>query len=363
MEIRKHPFVTKFPKTEAEQIVASSKIQVYKAGTIIFEEDSISNLLYLLLEGDVDFLKKTNTGKYSAVSSSEAGCFFGELGILTGESRKLRAKARNDVRVAEVPGALLMDFLKKSSPFLLEVLHNVTTHLKTTTDHYLQERIQKEKLQAVGQMVRSIVHDLRNPFSIISLATYMIGQEHDDKKTQEQCDLIKDQTNYVMALAEDITAFSEGYKSLKRITVPIKDVFAKFQVKHEQILKTSTCPIEFIDNDISANLDQDKMIRVLKNLVENAIESVDTKSNGRIRVLARAKDGELSLSVADNGRGIPEEIREYLFEPFAAPPGGKEGSGLGAAIAKSVVEAHNGRLTYASETGKGTTFTIRIPME
>ncbi|MDA0346507.1 MAG: ATP-binding protein [Verrucomicrobia bacterium] len=363
MEIRKHPFVTKFPKTEAEQIVASSKIQVYKAGTVIFEEDSISNLLYLLLEGDVDFLKKTNTGKYSPVSSAEAGSFFGELGILTGESRKLRAKARNDVRVGEVPGALLLDFLKKSSPFLLEVLNNVTTHLKTTTDHYLQERIQKEKLQAVGQMVRSIVHDLRNPFSIISLATYMIGQEHDDKKTQEQCDLIKDQTNYVMALAEDITAFSEGYKSLKKITVSMKDMFAKFQTKHEHILKTSTCPIEFIDNDLSANLDQEKMIRVLKNLVENAIESVDTKSNGRIRVLARAKDGELSLSVADNGRGIPEDIREYLFEPFAAPPGGKEGSGLGAAIAKSVVEAHNGRLTYASETGKGTTFTIRIPIE
>jgi signal transduction histidine kinase len=90
---------------------------------------------------------------------------------------------------------------------------------------------------------------------------------------------------------------------------------------------------------------------------------VDTKSNGRIRILAREKDGELSISVADNGRGIPEEIREYLFEPFAAPPGGKEGSGLGAAIAKSVVEAHNGRLTYASEIGKGTTFTIRIPVE
>ena len=114
MEIRKHPFVTKFPKSEAEQIVASSKIQVYKAGTVIFEEDSVSNLLYLLLEGDVDFLKKTNTGKYSPVSSAEAGSFFGELGILTGESRKLRAKARNDVRVGEVTRALLMDFLKKS---------------------------------------------------------------------------------------------------------------------------------------------------------------------------------------------------------------------------------------------------------
>jgi signal transduction histidine kinase len=363
MEIRKHPFVSKFPKSESEQIVASSKIQVYKAGTVIFEEDGISNLLYLLLEGDVDFLKKTNTGKYSPVSSAEAGSFFGELGILTGESRKLRAKARNDVRVAEVPGALLLDFLKKSSPFLLEVLNNVTTHLKTTTDHYLQERIQKEKLQAVGQMVRSIVHDLRNPFSIISLATYMIGEQHDDAKTQEQCDLIKDQTNYVMALAEDITAFSDGYKSLKKITVPIKDVFTKFQTKHAHLMETATCPVEFIDNDISANIDQDKMIRVLKNLVENAIESVDTKTNGRIRILAREKDGELSISVADNGRGIPEEVREYLFEPFSAPPGGKEGSGLGAAIAKSVVEAHNGRLTYASEVGKGTTFTIRVPIQ
>ena len=84
-----------------------------------------------------------------------------------------------------------------------------------------------------------------------------------------------------MALAEDITAFSEGYKSLKKITVSIKDVFDKFQAKHEQILSTATCPIEFIDNDLSANIDQDKMIRVLKNLVENAIESVDTKPNGR----------------------------------------------------------------------------------
>ncbi len=360
MEIRKHPFVSKFPKNEAEQIAASSKIQVYKKGTIIFEEESPSTTLYLLLEGDVQFQKKGVNGKYSAVSSSEAGTFFGELGILTGETRKLRAKTLNDIRVAEVPGALLMDFLKKSSPFLIEVLNNLSTHLQNTTDHYLKERIQKEKLHAVGQMVKSIVHDLRNPFSIISLATYMIGQKHDDKETAKQCDLIKDQTNYVMALAEDITAFSEGYKSLKKIMVPMQDVFDKFEAQNAHLLEKATCKVEFIANDITVNFDQDKMIRVLRNLVGSAIDAVDTTENPKVRVMASQKEDQVLISIADNGRGITDEQKDFLFEPFASKDE-NEVNGLGMAISRSVIEAHEGRLTFASKVGQGTTFTIRIP--
>jgi len=361
MEIKKHPFVTKFATSEAQQIIASSKIEVYKQGDVIFEEDSPSTVLYLLLEGDVEFCKKSKTGKYNVVSSACPGTFFGELGILTGDTRQLRARAANDVRVGELPGALLMDFLKRSSPFLLEVVNNIMTHLKTTTDHYLQERIQKEKLQAVGQMVKSIVHDLRNPFSIISLATYMIREKHTDDSTRQQCSLIKEQTDHVMALAEDITAFSEGYKSLKKITVSIPQFFEKFRQQNESMISKASAKIDFMEEDANINIDQEKMLRVMKNLVENAIDATDLRSNGRIRVMAREKGTEVQIQVSDNGRGIPDAMKEQIFEPFGNIPSGREGAGLGTAIAKSVVEAHGGRLTFASEESKGTTFTIRLP--
>jgi len=104
------------------------------------------------------------------------------------------------------------------------------------------------------------------------------------------------------------------------------------------------------------------------NIVVNAAHAIGdvvqaTNEKGVIRVTTRAVDGGIVIRIADTGGGIPWEIKDKVFEPFfTTKPVGK-GTGQGLAIARSVVMKHSGVLTFESEPGKGTTFTIRLPIE
>jgi len=107
-------------------------------------------------------------------------------------------------------------------------------------------------------------------------------------------------------------------------------------------------------------LDQERALRVLQNLVTNASEAIAKRPGGRITVAARRVKSQCVITVADNGPGVPREIRSTLFEPFVSQ-GKVNGTGLGLAIAKAVVEAHHGVIDFKSSRA-GTTFSVHLPM-
>ena len=107
-------------------------------------------------------------------------------------------------------------------------------------------------------------------------------------------------------------------------------------------------------------LDADRFQRVLQNLVTNAHEALARKKGGRISVTTRREDRQCVITVADNGPGIPKDIRSAVFEPFVSQCK-VNGTGLGLAIAKAVVEAHHGAIDFTT-TRQGTTFTIQLPL-
>jgi signal transduction histidine kinase len=100
------------------------------------------------------------------------------------------------------------------------------------------------------------------------------------------------------------------------------------------------------------------MLRVLMNLCRNSATAMNNR--GFIAIVCAERAGTVEFTVSDNGPGIPEDIRESVFEPFVT--GGK-GTGLGLAIAKRVVEEHEGTIRIDSRNGEGTTVTIAIPQE
>jgi signal transduction histidine kinase len=107
-------------------------------------------------------------------------------------------------------------------------------------------------------------------------------------------------------------------------------------------------------------LDGERLQRVLQNLVTNAREAMAKRGRGRITVSARTVGKQCQILIADNGPGIPGEIRSTLFEPFVTH-GKVGGTGLGLAIAKSVVEAHHGSIDFRTSRN-GTTFIIQLPL-
>jgi len=105
--------------------------------------------------------------------------------------------------------------------------------------------------------------------------------------------------------------------------------------------------------------EENKLLRVLQNLVGNAIDGCDERDDGVVRIEVHDRKENIELIVADNGKGIPEQIRNNLFDPFVTY-GKTGGTGLGTAIVKSVVEAHKGRIRFET-SDKGTTFFILLP--
>jgi signal transduction histidine kinase len=106
---------------------------------------------------------------------------------------------------------------------------------------------------------------------------------------------------------------------------------------------------------------ESELNQVWTNLIHNALQAMH--NSGALKVSVFAQDGGVAVSVADNGPGIPEDIKVRIFEPFFTTKPIGEGSGLGLDIVKKILDKHHGRIDLHSEIGVGTTFTVWLPLQ
>ncbi|MCE9499005.1 MAG: HAMP domain-containing histidine kinase [Leptospira sp.] len=106
----------------------------------------------------------------------------------------------------------------------------------------------------------------------------------------------------------------------------------------------------------------DELSQVWTNLIHNAVQSMDKKGEIRIQMDKEETSGFVIVSVSDSGRGIPREIQSKIFDPFFTTKASGEGTGLGLGIVKKIVEKHCGEINFLSEVGKGSVFTVRLPI-
>lgn len=360
MDLREHPF---FSTVDGEQIAAleqSTHVQDFASDSVIFEEGSPSDALFLLLEGEVAFCKQVPGGQFRAISYARPGEYFGEIGLFTGQPRALRAEARGAVKLAVVPRDALLTFIKGTPGPMDHILQSIINHLHATTRHYITDMLRQEKMSVVGTMINTIIHDFKNPFCLISLAAQLISSTHQDERTQKLCRNIEDQIQRMNGMAEEINEFSRGQQRLRLSRVRLRDIAERFRELNLPFFERPNIIVRFDIPDVELDAEENKLIRVFQNLIGNAIDALG-ESGGQIVISAEVEDsGQLLLKVADNGSGIPEEIRANFFEPFVTF-GKKKGTGLGTAIVKSIVEAHGGKITF--DTGaQGTTFLIHLPL-
>ena len=114
-------------------------------------------------------------------------------------------------------------------------------------------------------------------------------------------------------------------------------------------------------DEIVAQLDKTQLIRVVTNLIKNADQSLEEQENPKIEVKVVEDNGNVIISVADNGKGISDEDKNKIFEPKFTTK--SSGMGLGLPMVKSIVDAYNGNITFVSQVNHGTVFTVTIPKE
>ncbi|HAV12170.1 MAG TPA: cyclic nucleotide-binding protein [Opitutae bacterium] len=361
MKLSEHPFIESIGDNERRtEILREVELKQLNDQDPIFEEQSIPDALYLILEGSVAFTKERPDASKQTVNVSHEGSFFGEVGVFTGEPRALGARADGAAVLGRIPKATVSKIVNDAEPVRL-ILESVVHHLNSTTDHYMNEVMSTEKLTLVGTMMSSILHDFNNPFSIISLAATLLEQRYsDDPKAVSFCKNIHSQISRMTQMANDLAAFSRGDREIKVARVSLDILFKHFQELNAPFFKDRTVELTMHANGAELQGDADKLLRVLQNLINNSKEAIRaSESHGTIQVIANDIGDSILLSVRDNGPGIHEAIRANFFEPFVTH-GKKGGTGLGTAIIKSIVEAHQGSIDFETNAD-GTCFNIMLP--
>lgn len=225
----------------------------------------------------------------------------------------------------------------------------------------MDEMVRTEKLTLVGTMVSSLLHDFKNPFAIIGLGTTIINQQYpDDPKVNRICQNIESQIRRMVNMANDLAAFSRGESQIEIEPVDMDKLFSEFQELNMPFFKDQSVEVVMRGNGTRLEGDFSKLLRVFQNLISNSIEAIhNTEIKGFVKVEATEAANQIIIKIEDNGPGIPEEIQDSFFEPFVTQ-GKKEGTGLGTAIAKSIVNAHHGEISFETGSG-GTVFTIHLP--
>ena len=223
-----------------------------------------------------------------------------------------------------------------------------------------QSAQKRDRLMAIGQMLGGVLHDLRGPMAVISGYSQLMAEQDDPRERVEMSEAIRRQVALFNDMTRELLSFVRGER-----TVFARRVYLhKFVQQARELLEPEfrERSIEFVVEDHSegtAFFDEPKILRVVANIARNARQAMGDR--GRfLWVLRTAEDGFTEFEMTDNGPGVPEAIRDKLFEVFTTA-GKDDGTGLGLAIVRRIVEDHGGQVSFSTETGAGTTFTLRLP--
>jgi len=231
-------------------------------------------------------------------------------------------------------------------------------------DQYITKVSKLERETAWRQMAKQIAHEIKNPLTPMKLSVQYLKRSWDNKSdnfNKQISNTTKTLIEQIDTLANIATAFSDfasmpvaNNEKLNLIKL-INDTIQVFD-------KTPNCKIELKKqtyNDIFIFTDKNQFIRVLNNLVKNAIQSIPVNRFGKITIAVEQIKNFIIIKISDNGSGIPEQAKEKLFEPNFTTK--SSGSGLGLAMVKNIIENANGKIWFETEINKGTTFFIKLP--
>lgn len=241
-----------------------------------------------------------------------------------------------------------------SEPTILTIIEDVT-ELREAQAHALES----ERLAAMGRTASFVAHELNTPLTNIALLTASLKRQTAEPAIVERLEKIDAQRKVAAKIIEGVLTFtrssdlnreSTDLGALVRLAADQADVFRR---------PTVTAKVEVEDRPVLAMVDPLKVSQVFVNLIKNAYQATEA---GTVTVSLRAEPTEAVVSVHDTGAGMSEETQRQLFTAFFTTKSRGEGVGLGLTFTKAVLDAHGGRIDVASESGKGSTFTLHLPL-
>ena len=230
-------------------------------------------------------------------------------------------------------------------------------------------RTAEEALRLKDEFLATLSHELRTPLTAIAGWLQILELHRDEGRLERGLDAIHRNTTLLTRLIGDLVDVSRIVTGTLTLQVQPTDVARVVEAAVESVRQEAQIKQLQVSITLAADLepiaaDPDRLQQVMRNLLTNAVKF--TPSGGRISITAQRQTSMIELSVADTGTGIRAEFLPHVFDRFSQQDGGKTrqhgGMGLGLAIVRHLVEMHAGTVGVSSVEGKGTTFTVRLPV-
>ncbi|MGI9089065.1 MAG: ATP-binding protein [Chthoniobacterales bacterium] len=344
-----------------EEVAQELRIVRLQEGEVIFREGDPGDSLYLVGTGSVQISKRGRGGAQETLAFIKSGNFFGEMALLDGEPRSAMATAAENTVLGTVNEETFQHILELAPNRLhMNFLRSVSGRLRQVNSHFITEVMRSERLSLVGSMANTIIHDLKNPICILRCCTDLIASETADPRMHKLTKMMNKAVEGMLSMTQELLDYARGSTSLKQESISIWRLLDELSEQALQLLPGQNIQfVKHVGYDGMIEIDLARFTRVLCNLIKNAREAMT--GGGILTFSVDLVGAEVILQLADTGCGIPADILPKLFEPFVTY-GKSHGTGLGMAIAKSVVDAHHGTIAVKSTIGLGTTVEIRLPV-
>lgn len=219
---------------------------------------------------------------------------------------------------------------------------------------------QNEREAAWREMAKQVAHEIKNPLTPMRLTVQSFERRFDPEdpevhqKIKEYSNTLIQQIDTMSSIASAFSNFADMPAQQSEILNVPKIVKLSLDIFNERYIHFGAAKEEIL-----ANFDRTQLIRVVTNLVKNAVQATKAVVDPKIIVEVKEREGSVEITVADNGHGITEENESRIFEPKFTTK--SSGMGLGLAMVKNIVETYNGTITFTSEDGKGTVFIVVFP--
>lgn len=275
-------------------------------------------------------------------------------GIVQGQFAQKIGDCRRCVVYRESCGDEIGELVEVFNQMLKDLRHNLSELEKVNA-----EKSRMERLSALGEMASTVAHETKNPLNSIRLATSYLKKNFQGEILSEFLEIIEQE---VSRLNELTTGFL-GYSKPAPLKLKPCDINTIVRTTVDLVRQDATDRnIELIvltdDHTLLTGCDISQIKQALLNLLVNAMDA--TREGGTITVTTYSVDGRMRITVQDTGAGIPQGEIEKIFKPFYTTK--TRGAGLGLAIVERIVKEHQGEIRVASINGKGTSFTIELPV-
>ncbi len=380
--LKKVYFFQELPDQQIKKIQQVCHQIEYNPGDILFEEGSQADRFYIVADGAVEVWKDYKLPDRDLLAVHEQGHLFGEMALIDELPRSATVLAKEPTRLFYIDRDDFHTIIQDNSKIAISILKSVSAMVRKSNEFFVdnlrerareleetnqalqeaqEELLLKDRLSTLGKFSSLILHDIRNPLSILrSMAEMIVLNSSERKKVERNAKKIISEADRLNQIASELLDYSRGEIRLNMSIVNLNSFFnrlleavgEKFQARDI----TVTTEISISEPVI---MDEQRMFRVFLNLADNARKAMP--QGGKFSIKAFKADQTFKVEVADTGVGMDLSIQKKIFDPFFSYYD-QGGTGLGMSIVKSIIEAHHGTLFVSSKPNGGTTFRVTLPL-